>query len=104
MPFETGPVQRISDLALFGCTHFAARRFQGYLESLPTLSKSENSCTARKLVGLRMSSAQAWQLARYDASDNRSAAQFALMMYLRGLQAWESECEAAKPTRRGDAR
>ena len=54
-------------------------------------------------MGLRMSPEQAGQLARYAASDNRSAAQFALMMYLRGLQAWESERKAVKPTRRGGA-
>ncbi|MGE8567988.1 MAG: hypothetical protein ACN6PV_16055 [Achromobacter sp.] len=47
-----------------------------------------------------MSTEQAAQLKDYAAADNRSIAQFALMMYQRGLCQYEAERLAQAPDRR----
>jgi hypothetical protein len=47
-----------------------------------------------------MSAEQAAQLKDYAAADNRSIAQFALMMYQRGLCEYEAERSAQTPCRR----
>lgn len=47
-----------------------------------------------------MSAEQAAQLKNYAAADNRSIAQFALMMYQRGLCQYEAERAAQAPSRR----
>lgn len=47
-----------------------------------------------------MSAEQAAQLKKYAAADNRSVAQFALMMYQRGLCEYETERAAQAPGRR----
>lgn len=47
-----------------------------------------------------MSAEQAAELKTYAAADNRSVAQFALMMYLRGLCEYEAERAAQAPARR----
>lgn len=47
-----------------------------------------------------MSPEQAAQLKKYATADNRSVAQFALMMYQRGLSEYETERAAQIPSRR----
>ncbi|WP_185805568.1 hypothetical protein [Achromobacter denitrificans] len=47
-----------------------------------------------------MSAEQAAELKDHAAKDNRSVAQFALMMYLRGLCEYQAERAAQAPARR----
>lgn len=48
------------------------------------------------MIGLRMDDAELTECKRLAAEDSRSAAQFALMMYRRGLAAYAAERKAGR--------
>ncbi|MNK84983.1 hypothetical protein D3C87_1048510 [compost metagenome] len=54
----------------------------------------------RPMVGLRMDAAEFEQCKALAEADARSAGQFALLMYRRGLEAWEAERGASRSARR----
>lgn len=57
------------------------------------------------MIGLRMDPAELSECKQFAAADNRSAAQFALMMYRRGLNDFQRELALpAKARRRGGAK
>lgn len=59
----------------------------------------------RQMIGLRMDPPELNECKQYAVADNRSAAQFALMMYRRGLADFQREHGAPqKPRRRGGAK
>jgi hypothetical protein len=52
------------------------------------------------MVGLRMDAEEFERCKAFAEADARSAGQFALLMYRRGLESWEAERAAGKPPRR----
>ncbi|WP_143277356.1 hypothetical protein [Bordetella genomosp. 9] len=63
------------------------------MEHTPNMSKDALKRGHRPMIGLRMESLEFEKCKRYAAADERSAAQFALLMYRRGLEAYEAECK-----------
>lgn len=57
----------------------------------------------RPMVGLRMETAEYERCKAFAEADARSAGQFALLMYRRGLASWEAERESPKAHRRSGA-
>ncbi|MNU87275.1 hypothetical protein D3C71_770560 [compost metagenome] len=62
--------------------------------------KAESKAPKRQMIALRMSASEVQQCHTHAASENRSASQFSYLMYLRGLEAWKSEHNVPKSSRR----
>ncbi len=52
------------------------------------------------MIGLRMEAEEFERCKAFAEADARSAGQFALLMYRRGLEAWTAEHNASAPARR----
>ncbi len=61
------------------------------MKNTPIEHATESKRTHRQMIGLRMERHEAEKCRAYAAADKRSAAQFALLMYLRGLKDFEAE-------------
>lgn len=73
------------------------------MQHTPSKRRSAPKRVQRPMVGLRMDAEEYERCKAFAEADARSAGQFALLMYRRGLEAWEAECKASRPSRRGGA-
>ncbi|MNU99238.1 hypothetical protein D3C71_893650 [compost metagenome] len=70
------------------------------MQHTPSKRRPAPKRVQRPMVGLRMDTTEFEQCKAFAEADARSAGQFALLMYRRGLEAWEAERSTPKPTRR----
>lgn len=70
------------------------------MQHTPSKRQTAPKRAQRPMVGLRMDTEEFERCKAFAEADARSAGQFALLMYRRGLEIWEAERAAGKPPRR----